>query len=67
MRFAEVIDAAEQLSFEERETLIDIMQHRLNEARRAELLNDIKEGTDEFESGRCQVTTAQDLAREMFE
>ncbi|MDA1276143.1 MAG: hypothetical protein O2960_19175 [Verrucomicrobia bacterium] len=67
MRFAEVIDAADQLSFEERETLIDILQHRLNEARRAEVLSDIKEGTDEFESGRCRETSVETLAREIFE
>ena len=46
--FGDVLEAADQLSLDEQETLIDILHRRLVEPRRVELAQDIQEVRQEF-------------------
>jgi hypothetical protein len=55
MRFAEVLDAADQLSLEEQETLVDVLNRRLVEHRRDQLAEEIQQARREFAAGQCKV------------
>ena len=64
--FADILEAAEQLSFEDREDLIRILQNRLREQKRADIITDVKEAQQEFTQGRCQPVTPEELMKEIL-
>lgn len=64
--FGEVLDAADRLSSEEKETLIDILRRRLIEHARTQLARDAKEAEKEFKEGKCQPATPSDLMQEIL-
>lgn len=64
--FADILEAAEQLSFEDREDLIRILQNRLTEQKRADIITDVKEAQQEFTQGRCQPVTPEELMKEIL-
>ena len=59
INFAEILEAAEQLSIEDREDLIRILQNRLHEQKRADLVIDVREAEQEFAQGKCQLVTPE--------
>ena len=61
--FGEVLEAVDQLSMEEQETLVDILQHRVIEARRAELANDIQDAKAEFQKSECQSLSSDEVMK----
>ncbi len=63
--FDEVLDAANKLSPDEQETLIDILHRRLADRRRSELVKDIQAAQDEFESGAARPATLDEIAKEI--
>jgi len=63
--FGEVLEAAEKLTSDEQETLIDILNRRLANRRRSELAKDIQEAQQEFQSGGCRPATADELVNEI--
>jgi SOS-response transcriptional repressor LexA len=64
--FGEVLEAADKLSMEEQETLIDILHRRMIERRRAELARDIRETQKEFQEGKCKPVTPDKLMKEVL-
>lgn len=66
MRFGEVLDAADQLSPEEQETLVEILQRRLAQNSRKKLAEEIQEARQQFNEGRCQPTTPDELLKEIL-
>ena len=64
--FADILEATEQLSFEDREDLIRILQNRLREQKRADLITDVKEAQQEFSQGKCQPVTPEELMKEIL-
>ena len=66
MTFSDILEAVEQLSFEEREDLIRILQNRLREKNRANLIKDVRESEQEFAQGECQPVTPEELMREIL-
>jgi len=66
MPFAEVLDAADRLSLEEQETLIDILHRRMIEYRRKELAKEIHNAQQEFQEGHCQPTTPNEIMKEIL-
>ena len=64
--FADILEAAEQLSLEDREDLIRILQNRLTEQKRADIITDVKEAQQEFTQGRCQPVTPEELMKEIL-
>ena len=63
--FGEVLEAAETLSLEEKESLIEILQRRLIEARREELAKEIESARSEFQAGQCKAATPETLIKEI--
>lgn len=65
-KLADILEAAEQLSLEDREDLVRILTHRLREQKRTELIEDIRESEQEFERGECQPVTPEQLMKEII-
>ncbi len=64
--FAEILEAADQLPLEDQENLIDILQKRLQDHRRACLVKDVQEAQKEFAEGKCQPLTPEQLMEEIL-
>jgi hypothetical protein len=62
----EIVEAADQLSPEDQEDLIDILQKRLHARRRAALERDVQEAQKEFAEGKCQRVTPGQLMEEIL-
>jgi hypothetical protein len=63
--FGEVVDAADQLSVDEQEALVEIVRRRLAERGRKMLACEAEEAVQEFMQGRCRITTVDDLMKEI--
>lgn len=63
--FDDVLDAVEQLSADEQETLLEVVQRRIAERRRARLAAEIAESRQEFANGRCGPATPDELMNEI--
>ena len=66
MSFGEILEAADQLSLEEQETLAEILHWRVLEQRRNELAEDIREAQEEFRAGHSRPATPDDLMAEIL-
>jgi polyphosphate kinase len=64
--FHVVAEAADQLTEEEQETLIELLNRRLADRRRSKLVRDIQEAQREFESGDLRPTTPGDIMHEIL-
>jgi hypothetical protein len=64
--FGEVLEAVESLSLEEKESLIEILQRRLIEARREELAREIESARNEFQAGQCKPASPDTLIKEIL-
>ncbi len=63
--FNAVLDAADALSPEEQETLIDILRHRVAETNRERLLAEVQEARRDFAQGQCQEVSVKNLMQEL--
>ncbi len=63
-KFADVLEAVEELSFDEREELIRILRNRSIEIKRNQLKKEIDDAEREFEQGLCKPSTADEIMRE---
>ncbi len=61
-----VLDAAEKLSLDEQETLVDILSHRITERRRSELAKDVWDARQEFSDGACRSATPDELMKDIL-
>lgn len=66
LQFGEVLEAADHLSRDEQEALIDILHRRLAQASRQRLVTEVNEARKEFAEGRCLPTTPGELMREIM-
>jgi hypothetical protein len=64
--FGEVLEAIDQLSLDEQETLLDIVQRRIAERGRKLLAAEIQEARQEFAAGGCHPATADELLEEIL-
>lgn len=64
--FSAVLDAADALSPQEQETLIDILRHRIAESNRQRLIKDVQEARRDFAQGQCPETTVDEIMREIL-
>jgi len=64
--FHVVVEAADRLTEEEQETLIELLNRRLADRRRAQLVRDIQEAQREFESGALRPTTPNEIMKEIL-
>jgi hypothetical protein len=63
--FAEVLEAADRLSTDERQELIEILHRRLAEEGRRRVIADVQRSRQEFEAGQCNATSVDDLMHEI--
>ena len=61
--FGQVLESAEELSTEEQETLVSILQRRLAEERRAELAGVVREARKEYKAGRCRPASPAEIMK----
>ncbi|MBN1396383.1 MAG: hypothetical protein JW959_15265 [Pirellulales bacterium] len=64
--FSELLDAADKLSLDEQEALVEILRHRMAEYRRAELAKEIQDAEQEYKAGRCRPVTPDELMGEVL-
>jgi hypothetical protein len=64
--FATILDAADQLPLEDQENLIDILQKRLRDHLRAELVQEVQQAQQEFAQGQCKIATPQQIIEEIL-
>ena len=65
MPFGEVLEAADQLSQDEQQELIAILNRRLAQANRQRVAAEIQEARQEFAEGRCLPASPDELMREI--
>jgi len=65
--FSQVLEWADALSLEEQESLVSILQRRLREQRRAELVEAVKAARQEFKAGRCRPASPAEIAKKILD
>ena len=63
--FGEILEEADRLPMEDQQTLIEVLQRRMRDRRRAELARDIQEAQKEFQDGVCRAASPDELMREI--
>ncbi len=66
MRFAELLEAVDELPSAEQAELVEIVQRRLIEHRRDELPEEIREARRDFQAGRCRTATPDEILRDLL-
>jgi hypothetical protein len=64
--FGEVLEAADNLTLEEQEELMDVLARRIAERRRGLLARDIRNARSEFRKNRCRPSTPDELMSEIL-
>ena len=64
--FGEVLEAVDQLSLEEQETLSEVLNRRIIEYRREELARDIQDVQQDFREGKCRTATSAEIMEEIL-
>jgi hypothetical protein len=64
--FSDVLDTIEDFSIDEKETLVDILQHRLQEAKRQRIIKSVEESRREFEKGELKSASVDEIMREIL-
>jgi len=63
--FQQLIESVENLSIEDQEVLLDILQKRLQQKRRAQIAKEITEVRQEVEEGNFQVGSVDQFLQEL--
>ena len=61
-----MLEEADALSPEEKESLVAILQGRLREERRSELVKVVKEARKEFRSGSCRAASPGKIMKKIM-
>jgi hypothetical protein len=64
--FQQALDAVERLPAEDQETLVDIIQRRSVEQRRAEIAHNAQATLQAFREGQASYGTVDDLRRDLL-
>jgi tetrahydromethanopterin S-methyltransferase subunit A len=65
-RFADLVEMIDQLSLEERESLVDVVRKRIADDRRRRLTASIRSAKREHQRGRTKPVTPDELMREIM-
>jgi hypothetical protein len=63
--FAEIVAAADKLSADEQQTLLEILGRRIALRRRAELAGEVQQARDEFARGESRSATVRQIMDEV--
>lgn len=66
LTFNDVLEAASQLSLDEQESLLDIMNRRISEIRREQLIRDVEQAEKEFEARNYRIVTPDEIMDEIL-
>jgi len=61
LTFNEVLESIDNLSLDEQESIVDILQHRIAARRREEIVNHLAMVKKEYLEGKAQPATAQEI------
>jgi hypothetical protein len=64
--FHDVLEAADHLPLDDQETLVEIINRRVIEQRRAELIKTVKKARKEFDQNKCRPSTPDELMGEIL-
>jgi pyruvate/2-oxoglutarate dehydrogenase complex dihydrolipoamide dehydrogenase (E3) component len=64
--FNEVVEAADRLTPDEQQELVDILRRRLAQEGRRRIASDIEASRREYAAGNCKVSSPADLMREIL-
>ena len=64
--FSEVVEAAERLSLDEKETLLELLRNRTADERRAQLRQEVALSRREFANAKAKPATVEQLMREIL-
>ena len=64
--FEEVLEAADRLSLEEQEAVMDIIRKRVIDERRKEIVDQVHEASKEFQEGRCHEASPEQVLKEIL-
>ena len=65
MALAEVLEAADQLTMEEQETLIEVLRRRFVDLRRRQILSEVRESRAAFAAGECGPASVEEIMTEL--
>ena len=65
IKFGQVLEMADALDKGERESLISILQARLREERRTELVAEVEQANSEFEAGKCMPGSVGEIIKSL--
>jgi hypothetical protein len=63
--FAQTLDAIESLPVDEQEDVLEVLQRRLAERRRAEFIATVKRSRKEFDAGKCKPASVAAIMRQV--
>lgn len=63
--FGEILDAVENLPADEQAELVDVIQRRLADRRRKQIIADAQDALSEHAAGKTRVVTVDELIREL--
>ncbi len=64
--FADILEAADKLSLEEQEALVDVLSRRAADRRREQLSREIRKARREFKEGHARPATPDDILSEIL-
>jgi hypothetical protein len=65
MSFQDLIDAVESLPLDDQSMLVELINKRIIEKRRAELVREVEEARDAFRKGEVKRGTVEDLMKDL--
>lgn len=66
MRFAELLDAVDDLPLEDQAELVEIVRRRLVERGREELAKEVQQARSDFQAGRCAPRSPEEILRDLL-
>jgi len=64
--FGELLEAADHLSLDDQETLVEVLHRRIIERRREELAAEVLQARQEFQQGQCRPISTDELMAEIL-
>jgi len=65
--FDEALEMVDSMTIEEREQLLEILQKRLIDEKREQLVKNVREAKQEYRKGKIKTGTVNDLMQEIME